>query len=220
MNKNEHSNHFGHAGPKPNTIAPVDFFDWTQGPELLEGEYGGIVVDGGWTNYYPGTTNGFQLMVQELDDPNAFDHFSIGHLFQYQLPTGPAVNLDIVGSELYAGSVKLADVAHKTIPELPYGRQRLVELAITLGLKPQALLLDEPAAGVPSAESHIILDAVAGLPKTIGVLIIEHDMDVVFRYSDRIVMMHEGRFLADGTPDEIKSNKDVASILLGAPLSA
>ena len=60
--------------------------------------------------------------------------------------------------------LKLADVAHKTIPELPYGRQRLVELAITLGLKPEVLLLDEPAAGVPSAESHIILDAIDALP--------------------------------------------------------
>src|ERR1044071_7362927 len=73
--------------------------------------------------------------------------------------------------------LKLADIAHKTIPELPYGRQRLVELAITLGLKPQVLLLDEPAAGVPSAESHIILDAIDALPKTIGGPIIEHDMD-------------------------------------------
>src|SRR5262249_49923624 len=73
--------------------------------------------------------------------------------------------------------LKLADIAQRTIAGLPYGRQRLVELAITLGLKPEVLLLDEPAAGVPSAESHIILDAIDALPKSIGVLIIDHDMD-------------------------------------------
>ena len=75
--------------------------------------------------------------------------------------------------------LKLADDAHRTIAGLPYGRQRLVELAIALGLKPEVLLLDEPAAGVPSAESHIILDAIDALPKNIGVLIIDHDMDPV-----------------------------------------
>ena len=66
-----------------------------------------------------------------------------------------------------------------------------------------------------------IMDTVSSVVRagTITAVVIEHDMDVVFRYSDRIVMMHEGRFLADGTPEEIKTNKDVASILLGAPLS-
>ena len=76
--------------------------------------------------------------------------------------------------------------------ELPYGRQRLVELAITIGLKPEVLLLDEPAAGVPSAESHIILDAIERLPEHIAVLIIEHDMDVVFRFAKRVTVIVSG----------------------------
>ena len=82
--------------------------------------------------------------------------------------------------------------------ELPYGRQRLVELAITLGLKPQALLLDEPAAGVPSAESHIILDAIDALPKSIGVLIIDHDMTLVSEAAQHITVLNFGRRIADG----------------------
>jgi ABC-type branched-subunit amino acid transport system ATPase component len=111
--------------------------------------------------------------------------------------------------------LKLADVAHKSIPELPYGRQRLVELAITLGLKPQALLLDEPAAGVPSAESHIILDAIDALPKSIGVLIIDHDMDLVFRFAKKITVLVRGAVFAEGTPKEIGANPDVRAVYLG-----
>jgi ABC-type branched-subunit amino acid transport system ATPase component len=89
-------------------------------------------------------------------------------------------------------TLKLADIARHRVSELPYGRQRLVELAITIGLKPEVLLLDEPAAGVPSAESHIILDAVERLPAHIAVLIIEHDMDVVFRFAKRVTVMVSG----------------------------
>jgi ABC-type branched-subunit amino acid transport system ATPase component len=111
--------------------------------------------------------------------------------------------------------LKLADIAHKIIPELPYGRQRLVELAIALGLKPEVLLLDEPAAGVPSAESHIILDAIDALPDSIGVLIIDHDMDLVFRFAKKITVLVHGAVFAEGTPKEIGANPDVRAVYLG-----
>ena len=105
--------------------------------------------------------------------------------------------------------------ARHRVSELPYGRQRLVELAITIGLKPEVLLLDEPAAGVPSAESHIILDAIEGLPKDIAVLIIEHDMDVVFRFAKRVTVMVGGALFAEGTPREIEANPQVRAVYLG-----
>jgi branched-chain amino acid transport system ATP-binding protein len=111
--------------------------------------------------------------------------------------------------------LKLADVASHRVSELPYGRQRLVELAITIGLKPDVLLLDEPAAGVPSAESHIILDAIAALPSDIAVLIIEHDMDVVFRFAQKVTVMVSGAIFAEGTPREIEANPDVRAVYLG-----
>jgi ABC-type branched-subunit amino acid transport system ATPase component len=111
--------------------------------------------------------------------------------------------------------LKLADIAHKTIPELPYGRQRLVELAITLGLKPEVLLLDEPAAGVPSLESHRILDVLDKLPSEIAILIIEHDMDLVFRFARRITVLVQGEVLVEGTPEEIGRDKRVHQVYLG-----
>jgi ABC-type branched-subunit amino acid transport system ATPase component len=111
--------------------------------------------------------------------------------------------------------LKLEDDAGRRVSELPYGRQRLVEIAIALGLRPEVLLLDEPAAGVPSAESHIILDAVGHLSKDIGVLIIEHDMDVVFRFAERITVMVGGRIFAEGTPREIAANPEVRAVYLG-----
>ena len=112
-------------------------------------------------------------------------------------------------------TLKLADAARHRVAELPYGRQRLIELAIAIGLKPEVLLLDEPAAGVPSAESHIILDALERLPEHIAVLIIEHDMDVVFRFARRVTVMVGGAIFAEGTPREIEANAEVRAVYLG-----
>jgi len=112
-------------------------------------------------------------------------------------------------------TLKLTDAARRRVSELAYGRQRLIELAIAIGLKPEVLLLDEPAAGVPSAESHIILDALERLPEHIAVLIIEHDMDVVFRFAKRVSVMVGGALFAEGTPREIEANPKVREVYLG-----
>ncbi len=111
--------------------------------------------------------------------------------------------------------LELQDDASKPVRELAYGRQRLVEIAVALGLNPKVLLLDEPAAGVPSAESHIILDVIEGLPKDIAVLIIEHDMDVVFRFAERITVMVQGGVLMEGTPAEVAADERVREVYLG-----
>jgi len=112
-------------------------------------------------------------------------------------------------------SLRLVDDALKLVRELPYGRQRLVEIAIALAQKPRVLLLDEPAAGVPSSESHLILDVVAALDPDIAVLIIEHDMDVVFRFAKEITVLVRGAVFTEGTPDEIRGNAQVREVYLG-----
>ena len=112
----------------------------------------------------------------------------------------------------YLDSLRLTDDALKLVRELPYGRQRLVEIAIALAQKPRVLLLDEPAAGVPSSESHLILDVVAALDPDIAVLIIEHDMDVVFRFAKEITVLVQGAVFTQGTPAEIMAPRSPLSI--------
>ena len=115
----------------------------------------------------------------------------------------------------YLEALRIADDALKLVRELPYGRQRLVEIAIALAQKPRVLLLDEPAAGVPSSESHLILDVVAALDPDIAILIIEHDMDVVFRFAKQITVLVRGAVFTEGAPAEIMNNPEVREVYLG-----
>jgi branched-chain amino acid transport system ATP-binding protein len=120
------------------------------------------------------------------------------------------------------GKFGLAEMSSLLAGGLAQGERKLLDVAVAYALRPKLLFLDEPTSGVSTREKAQIMDTVSSVVRAghVTAVVIEHDMDVVFRYSDRIVMMHEGKFLADGTPDEIRANKDVASILLGAPLSA
>ena len=109
----------------------------------------------------------------------------------------------------------LGDEALRPVNTLAYGRQRLVEIAIALGLSPRVLLLDEPAAGVPSGESGLIIDVIENLPSDIALLIIEHDMDLVFRLAQRITVLVQGSVLVEGPPDAIAADTRVRQVYLG-----
>jgi branched-chain amino acid transport system ATP-binding protein len=112
-------------------------------------------------------------------------------------------------------SLGIGDAADTRVSELAYGKQRLVEIAIALGLKPRVLLLDEPAAGVPALEAERVLQALAQLPADIAILIIEHDMGLVYRFAQSITVLVEGAVLCEGTPAEIDRDARVRRAYLG-----
>ena len=112
-------------------------------------------------------------------------------------------------------ALTLAPVCHRLTRELAYGQQRLLEIALALATRPKVLLLDEPAAGVPREESRELFAAIAGLSQDITVLFIEHDMDLVFRFASRVIVMVGGRVLLEGTPTEIAADPRVRAVYLG-----
>jgi branched-chain amino acid transport system ATP-binding protein len=107
-----------------------------------------------------------------------------------------------------------SDLGTRTL-NLPYGKQRLLEIAVAFAAKPRVLLLDEPAAGVPEGERHDILAAVAALPRTVTVLLIEHDMDLVFSFAERITVMVNGALFTEGSVDEVAGDPRVRAVYLG-----
>jgi branched-chain amino acid transport system ATP-binding protein len=119
-------------------------------------------------------------------------------------------------AEAILQSLRLDALAHRLPLELAYGEQRLIEIALALALRPQVLLLDEPMAGVPAGDRQVILDALAALPDELAILMIEHDMGLVFSFASRIVVLADGAVLADGTPQEIGRHPAVRAVYLGA----
>jgi branched-chain amino acid transport system ATP-binding protein len=110
---------------------------------------------------------------------------------------------------------KLTDVSEERTAILPYGKQRLLEIALAIACKPRVLLLDEPAAGVPEDERHDILAAVGALPKDVTVLLIEHDMDLVFSFADRISVLVNGALFVEGSPEDVARDPRVKAVYLG-----
>jgi branched-chain amino acid transport system ATP-binding protein len=115
---------------------------------------------------------------------------------------------------------RLLDVMNDLTATLPYGKQRLLEIAVAIAAKPRVLLLDEPAAGVPESERHDILAAVAALPRDVTVLLIEHDMDLVFSFADRISVLVNGALLVEGPPIEVARDPRVKAVYLGEAADA
>ena len=110
---------------------------------------------------------------------------------------------------------RLSEVMHQNTAALPYGKRRLLEMAIALACEPKVLLLDEPVAGVPAGEREELLQTVAALPADVSVLLIEHDMDLVFEFADRITVLVNGAVLTEGTPQVIANDPQVKAVYLG-----
>ncbi|WP_157018893.1 ABC transporter ATP-binding protein [Mesorhizobium xinjiangense] len=119
-------------------------------------------------------------------------------------------------SHAILGQLALGDVATRPTRELAYGQQRLLEMALALATKPKVLLLDEPAAGVPKDESAMLFSVVAALPEEISVLFIEHDMDIVFAFASRIIVLAGGGVLIEDVPSVVASDPRVREVYLGS----
>lgn len=112
--------------------------------------------------------------------------------------------------------LRIVDLAQRQVAAIAYGQQRLVELAIALALDPKILLLDEPAAGIPSNEIYVLLDAIYGLPADIAILMIEHDMQMVKRFASSVSLLVNGELVMTGTANEVMNSQEVRSIYLGS----
>ncbi len=118
-------------------------------------------------------------------------------------------------AEATIAQLGLGEDMHRKIAEIAYGRQRLVEIAVALSLEPKVLLLDEPAAGIPTKEVSILLDAVDRLPRDIAILMIEHDMHVVRRFASEVTVLVNGSVLMTGSPRDVMSSDEVRTVYLG-----
>jgi branched-chain amino acid transport system ATP-binding protein len=173
-----------------------------------------------------GIARSFQI-VNLFDAMSVFDNVSLA-IFSREGKTARIAALadhdSAVRDETFEvlGQFGLRDKSRVLAGGLAQGERKLLDVAVAYALRPKLLFLDEPTSGVSTHDKAQIMDTVSSVVRAghVTAVVIEHDMDVVFRYSDRIVMMHEGAFLADGTPDQIRANKDVANILLGVPLSS
>ncbi|WP_025658263.1 ABC transporter ATP-binding protein [Rhizobium sp. IBUN] len=122
-------------------------------------------------------------------------------------------------SELLS-TLGIAHLMHRKVNEIAYGQQRLLEIAIAMALRPKVLLLDEPAAGVPQSDTGRIEQALADLPADLAVLMIEHDMDLVFRFAKRVVVLAAGTIIFDGSPADVTKDARVREAYLGSYANA
>ncbi|MDP7241625.1 MAG: ABC transporter ATP-binding protein [Rhodospirillales bacterium] len=168
-----------------------------------------------------GIARSFQI-VNLFDDLTAFDNVALS-IFSRENKTLKLMSLADHDHEVNQETEEvlaqfgLGDKGHILAKEMAQGERKLLDVAVAYALRPKFLFLDEPTSGVGTRDKAQIMDTISSVVRAghITAAIVEHDMDVVFKYSDRIVVMSDGKILADGSPDEIRANKEVETIFLG-----
>ena len=168
-----------------------------------------------------GIARSFQL-VNLFDDMTAFDNVALAIFSRDGKIRNMAALADRDRSVTFEADAildqfGLVNKRNETARDLSQGERKLLDVALAYALRPKLLFLDEPTSGVSTRDKDAIMDTIASVVRSEGItaVIVEHDMDVVFKYSNRIIVMHQGAILAEGTPDAIRNNDNVAMILLG-----
>jgi len=194
----------------PNGAGKTTFFNLITG--ILRPDYGKISFDGEDITNLPihkivskGISRSFQIL-------NLYDELSVEENIWIGIQSHQGH-----GTELFShlNRFPLAGKEDETVKFLPYGERRLLELALSLTLEPRLLLLDEPMSGLGVDERPRILQFIRDLSQTLSMILVEHDMDAVMSISGHIAVMHQGRLLAEGTPEDVKQNKEVQDAYLG-----
>ena len=158
------------------------------------------------TSLFPGLTVLESVLLAVLERKGLAARF---------LRPAAAIQEEVDEARAILASLSLEPEAGRRTAELPYGRQRLLEIALGLATRPSILLLDEPAAGIPVAQSVEVFGVIARLPVDVTVIFIEHDMGLVFRFAERITVLVAGRVLMEGTPAEVAADARVRAVYLG-----
>ncbi|WP_448956213.1 ABC transporter ATP-binding protein [Labrys neptuniae] len=195
----------GHLAPDAGNVSLAGRDVTTLGPRARANQ--GLVRSFQVTRLFPDMTPEEHLALAVLQRTGRAGRF-FGH---YRAKAG--VMAEVV--ELLS-TLGLATIADHKVSEIAYGQQRLLEIALALALRPKVLLLDEPAAGVPQADTPRIEAALAGLPADLAVLMIEHDMDLVFRFARRVIVLAAGAIIFDGSPQEATRDARVRQAYLGS----
>jgi branched-chain amino acid transport system ATP-binding protein len=168
-----------------------------------------------------GIARSFQL-VNLFDDMTAFDNVALAIFSRDGKIRNMAALADrdrsvTLEADAILDQFGLVNKRNETARDLSQGERKLLDVALAYALRPKLLFLDEPTSGVSTRDKDAIMDTIASVVRSEGItaVIVEHDMDVVFKYSNRIIVMHQGAILAEGTPDAIRNNDNVAMILLG-----
>ncbi len=193
------------------TVAPSAGSVWLNGEDVTRRSQAQR-VRAGLARTFQITTLAPHLPVQRQVELALFEREGLTKSFWRSIDAYPALATE---ARALLRDLGLGEHAGWPTERLAYGEQRLVEMALALALRPKVLLLDEPMAGVPQGEGARLLAALDALPKDLAVLIIEHDMDLVFRFARRIVVLAEGAVIADGTPEAIRNDARVRAAYLG-----
>ena len=193
------------------TVAPNSGSVWLAGVEVTQASPAER-VRAGLARTFQITTLAPRLPVQRQVELALFEREGLTGRLWRSIDGYPALSAE---AQALLRDLGLGEHAAWPTERLAYGEQRLVEMALALALRPRVLLLDEPMAGVPQGEGTRLLAALDALPSDLAVLIIEHDMGLVFRFAQRIVVLAEGAVIADGTPTAIRNDPQVRTAYLG-----